>query len=209
MSKLLNFVLHRWFLFALGLILGAAVILAIRFFTYMPDTVHYHANFAVFVNGQQEQFKGPRYYEETDIMSASTCSVGTAGSPNERAHMHDNINNVVHVEDHLVTWGNFFQNLRWGIGSDYLASADGVLTPDATNTLVFILNGKKVDDVSNTIIGDQDKLLISYGTNTDSQLQQEYSSIQNNAKKYDEEQDPASCSGHKTVTVKDRLAHLL
>ena len=208
MQKLLQIVTNKVFLLVLGLAVGALVILGIRYFRYMPDTVHYHANFAVFVNGQQEQFKGPRYYEETDIAAASTCTVGTAENPNERAHMHDNINNVVHVEDHLVTWGNFFQNLRWGIGSDYLATADRVLTPDANNTLVFMLNGKKVDDISNMIIGDQDKLLVSYGPNSSNQLKQEYGSIKNNALKYDQEQDPASCSGHKNVTAQERLQHL-
>ncbi len=208
MQKFVQIVTHKLFLLAFGLVCGALVILGIRFFTYMPETVHYHANFAVYVNGQREQFNGPRYYEETDILSMSTCTAGTAENPNERAHMHDSINNVVHVEDHLVTWGNFFQNLHWGIGSNYLATADGVLSPDANNSLMFILNGKKVEDPSTTIIGDQDKLLVSYGSNTATELQQEYASIKNNALKYDKEQDPASCSGHQAVTARDRLMHL-
>lgn len=208
MTNIWQIVKTKWFIALAGIVLGALAILGVRFFSYMPETVHYHANFAVYVNGQREQFKGPRYYEETDILSASTCTVGTAGSPNERAHMHDNVSDVVHVEDHLVTWGNFFQNLRWGIGSNYLATADGVLTSDANNSLVLMLNGKKVDDVSNMVIGDQDKLLISYGADTSNQLQQEYSSIKNNALKYDQEQDPASCSGHQPITMRDRMLHL-
>jgi hypothetical protein len=85
--------------------------------------VHYHANFAVYINGQQEQFKGMKYYEET---AAQTCTLEKIDDPAERAHMHDNVNNVVHVEDHLVTWGNFFQNLGWGLGDDYLKTADNV-----------------------------------------------------------------------------------
>ena len=198
----------RWFVLAFGLIVGAAVIFGIRFAMYEPETVHYHANFAVFINGRQEKFSGARYYEETDIMSAPTCSTGTAGTPLERAHMHDGVYNVVHVEDHLVTWGNFFQNLGWGIGNNYLATTDSVLMPDEANTLVFMLNGKRVEDVSNTVIGDQDKLLVSFGTTSNDELQKEYDGIQNNALKYDQEQDPATCSGHKNITVTDRLRHL-
>ncbi len=66
-----------------GLALGAFVILGIRFVAYQPphDT-HFHANFAVYINGVHEQFKEPKYYEEVkavqyarsnDAASARTC----------------------------------------------------------------------------------------------------------------------------------------
>jgi hypothetical protein len=165
--------------------------------------VHYHANFAVYVNGEQEQFKGMQYYEET---AAKACTLEEVDDPAERAHMHDNINNVAHVEDHLVTWGNFFQNLKFGIGDDYLKTADGIFTPNDQSKLTFILNGKKVESIANVIIGDQDKLLVSYGTSDDAQKQ--YEGIQNNARKYDLEQDPASCSGSHGVNANERLKHL-
>lgn len=206
LRKIVQFITNKWFLLGAGLLLGAATILGIRFFTYQPETVHYHANFAVYVNGQQEQFKGMRYYEET---AAQMCTLERADDPVERAHMHDNVNNVVHVEDHLVTWGSFFQNLGWGLGDDYLKTADKVYLPDDQNHLTFILNGKKVDSISNVIIGDQDKLLVNYGTESNEQVQKQYGTIQNNAKKYDVAQDPASCSGsHTKVDASERMEHL-
>lgn len=186
-----------------GLLVGAAAILGARYVTYTPDTVHYHANFAVYVNGKQEQFKGMQYYEET---AAKACTIEKIDDPAERAHMHDNVNSVVHVEDHLVTWGNFFQNLSWGIGDDYLKTADGVLTSSDQSKLTFILNGRKVESIANVIIGDQDKLLVSYGATDDTQKQ--YDNIQNNAQKYDTEQDPAGCSGSHGVDASERLKHL-
>jgi len=188
---------------AVSLVVGAAAILGVRYVTYKPDVVHYHANFAVYVNGKQEQFKGMQYYEET---AAQVCTLAKVDDPAERAHMHDNINNVVHVEDHLVTWGNFFQNLNWGIGNDYLKTADGIFTPTDQSKLTFILNGKKVESIANVIINDQDKLLVSYGVTGDAQKQ--YDSIQNNARKYDVERDPASCSGSHSVGSTERLKHL-
>jgi len=186
-----------------GLLVGAAAILGVRYVIYKPDTVHYHANFAVYVNGKREQFKGTQYYEET---AAKACTVEKVDDPAERAHMHDNINNVVHVEDHLVTWGHFFQNLEWGIGDDYLKTADGIFTPSDQSKLTFMLNGEKVESIANVIINDQDKLLVSFGASGDAQKQ--YASIQNNARKYDLEQDPASCSGTHGVDAKERLKHL-
>lgn len=188
---------------AAGILVGAAAILGVRYVTYKPDTVHYHANFAVYVNGKQEPFNGAQYYEET---VAKPCTVEKIDDPTERAHMHDKVNSVVHVEDHLVTWGNFFQNIKWGIGDDYLKTADGIFTPDGKNKLTFMLNGKKVESIANIIINDQDKLLVSYGAGDDTQKQ--YDGIQNEARKYDLEQDPASCSGNHSVDVSERLKHL-
>lgn len=204
--KVVSILTSKWFLVALSILVGAGVILGIRFVTYAPETVHYHANFAVYVNGYQEQFKDMRYYEETAVTS---CSIHPVASPLERAHMHDNVNSVVHVEDHLVTWGNFFQNINWGIGDDYLRTADQTYIPSDQSQLTFMLNGKRVDSIANTIIGDQDKLLVSYGSDSSQVIQKQYDKIQNNAKQNDIKQDPASCSGsHAKVDTRQRLNHL-
>lgn len=204
-AKLSTIIKSGWFVGGAAFVLGAIVILVIRFATYSPETVHYHANFAVFVNGQKEQFEGLQYYEET---KSTACTLEKVETPSERAHMHGNVSSVVHVEDHLVTWGNLFQNLGWGIGDDYLKTVDKIYTPDTDNKLTFMMNGKQVDTVANLIIGDQDKVLISYGSTSDDQIQKQYDSIQNNARKYDAEQDPAGCSGHKTDNTLERLKHL-
>lgn len=205
---------NKYLVFIIGLILGAIIILAVRFFTYAapsPEKVHYHANFAVYINGQREQFKALNYYEEE---AAASCSVSTAAesenSPMARTHMHDNINDVVHVEDSLVSWGNFFGVLGWGVGKNYLSTRDTVFTPTSTDSLTYILNGKKVDDISNTIIKDQDKLLVNYGSQPASQIQEEYNGIQNNAKKADNSKDPAACGGSAVnkTTFHDRITHL-
>ena len=204
-AKLSKAIKSGWFIGGAAFILGAAAILAIRFATYSPEEIHYHANFAVFVNGQREQFAGMQYYEET---AANSCSIEEEESPLERAHMHGSVNDVVHVEDHLVTWGNFFQNLGWGFGDDYLKTTDKVYSANNQNKLTFMLNGKKVDSVVGLIIEDEDKLLVSYGNNSSEQMQKQYSVIPSTARKYDEEKDPASCSGHKKNTIRDRLRHM-
>jgi len=206
-AKLLTLTRSVWFVGGIGIILGALVILSIRFITYHPEEeIHYHANFAVFVNGQREQFKGMQFYEET---AAATCSLEHVESPMERAHMHGDINDVVHVEDHLVTWGNFFQNLGWGLGNDYLKTTDSIYIVDDQNKLTFMLNGKVVTDAANLIIKDEDRLLVSYGNNSDSELKKQSDSILDTAHKYDIESDPASCSGsHKPSTNSDKLKHL-
>jgi predicted lactoylglutathione lyase len=188
----------------IGLVVGVVAILGIRLATYTPpEKVHYHANFAVFINGTREQFKGSNYYEEI----SAPCTVKPVETPGERAHMHDNVNDVVHVEDAAATWGNFFQNLGWNIDKGFIKSDQALYQADEQNKLVFILNGEVVSDITNKVIGDRDKLLVSYGSGQDTK--QQLNTVGDTAKKYDVEKDPAGCSGSAEPTLKDRLMHLL
>ncbi|HEV2403046.1 MAG TPA: hypothetical protein VGS08_02495 [Candidatus Saccharimonadales bacterium] len=207
-TKYLQILKTRWFIAVASLLLGAVIILGIRFFTYKPDTTHYHANFALYVNGQREQFKGMGYYTETTM-----CTMSTAMMPTERAHMHDNVNNVVHVEDHAVTWGQFFANLGWYMGPDFIESPDGTMYKENGNAkLNVVINDQNYTDlggVANTVIKDQDKLLVSFGDESDATLQQEYSIIPSTTHHYDVTPDPKSCSGsHDNVTMHDRMVHM-
>ena len=208
MSAAGRFVKSRWFIGGACLVLGAAAIVGIRFITYKPaDKVHYHANFALYINGQQELFKGPAYYAETKL-----CQASAVITPIERAHMHDNVNSVVHVHDHAVTWGQFFANINWTLGSDLIESPDGtVYDSNGNSVLHVVLNSKDVtglSNIANTVIKDQDRLLLSYGVMSVSDLQQQYKAVPATAHKYDVGTDPLSCSGPDTITLHDRLAHL-
>ncbi|HEY8886668.1 MAG TPA: hypothetical protein VIM31_04195 [Candidatus Microsaccharimonas sp.] len=206
MSGKLRFLKSRVVLLIAGILLGAVVILAVRFFTYEPTGTHYHANFAVYINGAREEFAGRSYYEET---AANGCSLNPVSAPVERAHMHDKVNDVVHVHDSLVTWANFFENIRWGLGDDYLKTRTAMFLPDSTHKLTFILNGTAVDTIAGTVIGDEDVLLISYGSDDTSALKKEYDGIARTAHHVDVTKDPASCSaGSQVVTFQDRIDHL-
>lgn len=204
----MKFLKNKWFLFIAGLLLGALVLLAIRFATYNPVRVHYHANFAVYLNGQREQFKGTQYYEEEGTM----CSKQEIVTPMSRSHMHDNVNNVVHVEDQAVTWGNFFQSLGWNIGPDFIETPNGQMYTDSGNAVLHIIvDGQDytgLGGIDNMVIKDQSRVLVSYGDISDEQLQQEYKSVPSTAKHYDETRDPAGCAGSEKTTVSDRLHHL-
>ena len=207
-KKYFSFVRSKWFIASSCLVLGAAIVLGIRFFTYKPDGVHYHANFALYINSKQEQFKGQQYYEETEM-----CSENTAMTPAGRAHMHDNINNVVHVEDHAVTWGQFFANLGWYMGPDFIESPDGTMyLANGNSQLHLLLNGQDytgLGGLANTVIKDQDRLLVSFGGISNSILQQEYNTVPSTAHHYDVTKDPASCSGsHANTSMHDRLVHM-
>lgn len=190
----------------IGLALGALVVLAIRFAMYNPHHTHYHANFAVYINGQQEQFKDSTYYE--DVVA---CTAYDHMTPAERAHLHDNENSVIHVHDDAVTWGQFFENIGWYLGDNFIKTRNHMYVASGNSKLHVMLNGQDytgLTPVSNMTIGDQDKLLISFGDVSNKTLKTEYSSIKNNAKTADETQDPASCSGDEKPTLSERFKHL-
>jgi hypothetical protein len=191
-----------------GLLLGALIVLGIRFATYKPVQVHYHANFAVYINGKREEFKGPQYYQEVAVCS----STNDIHMPQQRTHMHDNINSVIHVHDHSVTWGQFFENLGWYVGPDFIQKDDGTrYVADDTNKLNVVINGQDytgLQAITNEVINDRDRLLLSFGNIDQKTLDQEFKSVPSTAKHYDESKDPASCSGSEKVTLKDRLHHL-
>lgn len=206
-TKYFTFIKSRWFIAVGCLVLGALVILGVRFFTYKSDDVHYHANFALYLNGQREEFKGPGYYTEI-----ASCTLSREMVPAERAHMHDNVNDVVHVEDHSVTWGQFFTNIRWILGPTFITSPDGaVYYQKGDSKLHLVLNGQDYTDfggLQNTVIKDNDKLLVSFGDENNASLKKQYDTIPSTAQKYDTTPDPASCGGHGAVTLHDRLTHM-
>ena len=192
----------------MGLLIGILGVLCIRFATYRPEHTHYHANFAVYLNGKRDEFKGSQYYQ-----SVAICSAGRGITiPEQRAHMHDNINSVIHIHDHATTWGQFFENLGWSIGSDYIHIDDGTqYTESADAKLHVIINGQDYTNlmsIANTVIKDKDRLLVSFGAPDEVALKQEYLSVPSTAGRYDASIDPQSCSGMDAVTLSDRLHHL-
>lgn len=190
-----------------GILIGVLVVLSIRFVTYAaPEETHYHANFAVYIDGEREPFSNPLLYEEL-----SSCEVVTVEmmTPGERAHLHDEVNDVVHVEDEAVTWGNFFQNIGWNVNSRYVDNSSKVLVSDDTKKVVFMLNGEEINDPTSRVIDSKDRLLVSYGTSSKEELQKQYESIDTTAEKYNTTKDPASCgAGHSENSFEERLKHM-
>jgi len=213
MQRVWQVLSSRLFLVVAGLLLGALLVMGIRFATYAPvPAVHYHANFAVYINGHKEAFAAPNYYEEEATTTCSASEDSTAETtPMSRVHMHGNVNNVVHVEDTRVTWGNFFTVLGWNIGDQYVATRDAVYQDGDQGTVTYLLNGRTVHSLANTVISDQDTLLVNYGTQTSAQIKQEYGKIKNNALLADRSKDPAACGGSvpDSISISERMKHIL
>jgi hypothetical protein len=187
-----------------GVLVGALAILGIRFITYSPEQTHYHANFAVYINGQRELFKSPMYYEEV----SGSCALGKDVKPAQRVHLHDEVADVVHVHDHAVTWGDLFMNLDWAVGKGFIRTPGHIYQADSTQRLTFVVNGQPVDNIATTVINDEDRLLVDFGSTSEKQLTDEFNRVAKTAHQYDIGKDPAACLGNAKPTASDRLKHL-
>lgn len=186
-------------LLLVGLLIGALSIVLMRVILVQNHATHYHANFALYIDGERDEFDNFTFYEEV-----AGCSSDGHSNPKHRAHMHDNVNDAIHVHADGVTWGHFFANLGYNLGNNLIKTDDGVFV-DGQNgkQLTFILNGEKTGSVANKLIESEDVLLIDYGDG--SGAEQRYDAISRTAGELNTKPDPASCSGDENLSIGDRL----
>jgi hypothetical protein len=188
---------------ASGVVIGALLLIGIRFaLQEPPHAVHFHANWALMVDGQRVDLTAQRYM--VDVLQ---CTIDPSHqAPEDRVHMHEGNHDIVHVHASGVTWGHFLANLGFGVGDDYLQLRDEMLRSDSTRTLKFVLNGNRVRSIRNLAVGDQDRLLISFGTETlEEVVANQFPTVAQDAGEYNTRPDPASCSGAHEETFGERL----
>ncbi len=167
--------------------------------------MHYHANFALYINGSKDEFKSFTFYEEV-----AACDANSQDNPKVRTHMHDQKNHLIHVHDGGVTWGQFFANLGYTLGDDLVQTDNGIyITGDDGNKLSFVLNGNPTTTIANQHINSEDTLLINYGKDNQATLDKRYGGITRDAGQANLTKDPAACSGGHEFTFWSRLTQAL
>jgi hypothetical protein len=187
----------------IGAVIGVLAVGLARFvFAPWQHPVHFHANWAVWLDGARLDLSDDRYME--DVLA---CAAGEQVFAAERVHMHNGVDHVVHVHHEGVSWGHLLQNLGFAAGRDFLILDDGRVMADAEGrTLKFVLNGFVVDDVRGRLIGPGDRLLISHGPESpDEVLAEQFPLVPADAGRYDEMDDPATCAGAAHLGTGARL----
>lgn len=133
---------------------------------------HIHADFKVYINGQALDFARSEYYMKSSFMHVDS-------NPSNR----EDASGVIHMHATKVPLSIFFRSLGMNLTKDSMTLADGrVLKNENGETLKFYLNGKKVDELGDYSFQPLDKLLISYGSENDPNLQNQINSVTNFAK---------------------------
>ena len=186
-------------LLVLAFFMGAFWLFALRFILLDTQETHYHANFGIYINGSRIPFDNFTYYEEVQ-----SCFGGDSQRPQDRVHMHDMVQHIVHVHDEAVTWGHFFSNIGITVSDRVLAYDKVIYLDDEETRIQFYLNGEEVDSISNRVIGNEDALLISAGKSSEIDLETQYAEITKDAAEYNQRTDPSACSGGKELSLIER-----
>ncbi len=134
----------------LSLILCGIIIVTSFFiykkYTYTPP-VHYHAGFQIYINGKLQD------YSSTEFMHLKPCGAhdSTEDQENvqlEKAHLHDNVGDVIHVHRNDVVWNDVFTNLKVQI---------------PTASVSAYMNGKKIVDIKRHPVKAYDSLVLMIG----------------------------------------------
>ena len=196
-------------LVTIGVVIGVVGIGAARFATLpeLPDNEgpHYHANFAVFLNGERLDLSAMHYMQDVSACKANPGVILAV----ERAHMHEGIHDVVHVHHEGATWGHFFQNIGFALGDDFFISDRGDrYFAEGDRQLKFVLDGLRVPSVFNRVIESEDRLLISFGPESfDEILETQVAEIPSTANIFNQyHQDAGGCSASEPTGQKVRRA---
>lgn len=188
----------------IGIVLGVLGFGLIRFAALPePHVVHYHANWAIFLEGSRLDLTDQRYMEDIARCKADPAMV----EPEDRVHMHEHNQDVVHVHHAGAAWGHLMANLGMALGDTYIILDDGrEFRNGERGTLKFILNGQHVASIQNQVIRSEDRLLISYGSEgVEALLREQFSDVEADAREYNHRSDPASCSGSHGEPLLDKL----
>lgn len=118
--------------------------------------VHYHAGFVVFKDDKKIDFSDFKFMRvKPCLVDKSNHEESPEDIQSEKAHLHDNVGDVVHIEGVGATWKDLFTNIKYDL--DY-------------NFAKVYINGKEVNDFKNRSIQPDDSAVILIGKNKSDHL---------------------------------------
>jgi hypothetical protein len=148
----------------------------------LRQPVHLHADFALFIRGEQFDFNQPEFVADE--------SGGADHHP--YLHIHPERFTVVHVHLSGSTWGEFFASLGFELEDPTIVGVEAADTclgmPDGTRycsneteRLRFFRNGVEVDGIALSDISDVERVLITYGSESDEEIQEQIAAVTDEA----------------------------
>ncbi|MEK6808605.1 MAG: hypothetical protein AABY14_02885 [Nanoarchaeota archaeon] len=128
---------------------------------------HNHADISIYLNGKKLDLSQEQYQLRA-----------------RHLHLENSEGEVIHTHASGITIGHFLNSLGFRLTNSCLKTNFGIFCDNENSKLKFYVNGKPNDEFSAYVIKDLDKILISYGTENESELQVQIKSITDFSKKY-------------------------
>jgi hypothetical protein len=132
-------------------------VLQSKFGLFVPKEVHFHAGFVVFENNKKVDFSDLRYMHVKPCGGNHKEILTPEEIQNEKAHLHDNVGDVLHSHRVGAVWRDLFTNIKYPI--------------DYAKTTGYI-NGQQVNNWQNQKINAYDSLVVFIGQNDPKHLKE-------------------------------------
>lgn len=130
-------------------------------------STHKHADVKVYINGQSIDFSQRKYQITTSFI-----------------HFEEGIGDVVHTHATGLTVGHLFKSVGMDFNNNCIIFEENNYCNDGNKELKFYVNGQPNNGYATYVIKDLDKILVSYGSENEAEIQKQMSFITNLAPKY-------------------------
>lgn len=159
-------------LISIAIIAAVAAAVAYGVYTYIQNpsrtanfgavgSAHEHAAFSVFINGEAIDFSQDKYQLK-----------------NRYIHVEGGDGDTIHKHATGVDIGFFFETLGMRFTSECFTMDNGTqYCNDGTNSLKFFVNGVRNNMYNNYVLKDNDRILLSYGSEEQQQIDEQIKTV--------------------------------
>lgn len=143
-----------------------------------PDPNHTHADFAVWVNGEQFDFSRKEFMSEKEEEDEEHEKHGHRHHP--YLHSHDGIGHVIHRHKPGLPLREFFKALGISLGTTCVSFGDRSYCEAGSKRWRMYVNGEERSFDPGYVFADTDTILLTYGSSV-SEIEQQISAVTSDA----------------------------
>ena len=128
---------------------------------------HIHADIAIYINGEKVDLSQQKYQLKA-----------------KQVHVEDGRGDVVHVHVKGITPGHFLNSIGLRLNGGCIETDAERFCNSDSKKLKFYINGKLTDEGGSYALKNMDKILISYGDESQGEIQTQINSVTGNAKEF-------------------------
>ncbi len=155
----------QYLILAVAAVVAVAALLFAVYSSNSNEPFHSHADFKVYLNGDAYNFSQEKYMERLEAI-----------------HIHDMNGELIHIHERGVVLGNFFGSMGIGFNSSCFVLDDGTeYCSGGDKALNMYVNGKPNSEYGKYQIHDLDRILITYGSESQDAISQQIASVSDTA----------------------------